>query len=120
VHSGDRTTYGISGFFLNLQDRWLMLIDLAVVGLALAPWWAGWMPRKLPVLRTWHVALLGVVVAIACYAGHYWLLHGYDLSRDEQMAVFDARIYGAGAMAWPIPRHGGAIRRRSTCSSCCR
>lgn len=101
--AGGRATYGISASLLNQQDRWLLLIDLAVAGLALAPWWGRWMPRFMPVLRTWHVTLLGAVVAVGCYAGHVWLLHGYNLSRDEQMAVFDARIYGAGAMAWPIP-----------------
>lgn len=100
---GQRSHYGVSGSLLNQQDRWLLLLDLAIAGLALAPWWGRGMPLKLPVLRLWHVALLGAVVALGCYAGHSWLLHGYDMSRDEQMAVFDARIYDAGAMAWPIP-----------------
>jgi hypothetical protein len=95
-----RATYGISVTFLNQQDRWLLLLDLALAGLALAPWWR-W-PR-IPPWSLRHVVVLAVVVAIACYAGHVWLLSGYDLSRDEQMAVFDTRIYATGAMAWPIP-----------------
>ena len=37
-------------------------------------------------------------------AGITPVLAGYDLSRDEQMAVFDSRIYAAGRLAWPLPQ----------------
>lgn len=40
-----------------------------------------------------------------CYAGHYLLLSGYDVSRDEQMGVFDAIIFADGRLAWPIAEH---------------
>ena len=39
---------------------------------------------------------------ITCYAGHYFLLRGYDVSRDEQMAVFDAIVFADGRLIWPI------------------
>jgi hypothetical protein len=46
------------------------------------------------------------IAALTCavgYFGHYLVLHGYALSRDEQMAVFDAQIYASGQLSWPLP-----------------
>ncbi|MFM9936257.1 MAG: hypothetical protein ACKVOL_08665, partial [Novosphingobium sp.] len=36
-------------------------------------------------------------------AGHFLLLSGYDLSRDEQMATFDANVFGQGHLVAPLP-----------------
>jgi hypothetical protein len=44
-----------------------------------------------------------MVLGLASYAGHYALLSGYDLSRDEQMAVFDARVFSSGQLVFPLP-----------------
>jgi hypothetical protein len=49
--------------------------------------------------RPWLVAL-GLL--LVCRAGQYWLLAGHDLTRDEQMAHFDATIFAAGRLNWPI------------------
>ncbi|MEY2943045.1 MAG: hypothetical protein RLY97_1059, partial [Pseudomonadota bacterium] len=49
------------------------------------------------------VLLIALAVTALCYAGHRWLLLNYDLSRDEQMAVFDSAIYAQHHMAWPLP-----------------
>jgi hypothetical protein len=46
---------------------------------------------------------MAVLLLIVCYLGHYRVLCGYDLSRDEQMAVFDSRIFAAGLRAQPLP-----------------
>ncbi len=96
-------SYGMSGTFVNLQDRWLLLLGLALGGAAMLPW--GRAPRlpRLPQWRAgWVWALTGALFVV-CWAGHGTVLAGYDLSRDEQMATFDAWIYRHGAWAWPLP-----------------
>lgn len=50
----------------------------------------------------------GIVIAVLllfslCLWGHWGVFHGVDLSRDEQMASFDAAIYASGRLAAPIP-----------------
>jgi len=89
-------------FYRLLQDQWLLLATLwawAGAGVALwrwrrvGPWQMG--PRAVLALIT-----LGFVVALA---GHYLVLSAYDLSRDEQMVSFDATIYRAFRLAWPVP-----------------
>lgn len=50
----------------------------------------------------------GIVVAALllfslCLWGHWGVFQGVDLSRDEQMASFDAAIYASGRLAAPIP-----------------
>ena len=94
--------YQLSGRLLNLQDRWLLLLQLVLGGAALL------LPGRWPgggrlALTPRRVALIMLALLLACYAGHYWLLAGYDLSRDEQMAVFDARIFASGRLVWPLP-----------------
>jgi hypothetical protein len=49
------------------------------------------------------VIVLTLLAVIAAVAGRHWLLLDYDLSRDEQMATFDAWIYAHGHLAWPLP-----------------
>ncbi|MDE2301901.1 MAG: hypothetical protein KGK11_05015 [Sphingomonadales bacterium] len=83
------------------QDVWLLLAGL---GLAVALALPARPQTALPVLSRGRVAALALIVAAAGYAGHYAILDGYDLSRDEQMADFDAIIYAAGRLAWPLPR----------------
>ena len=57
----------------------------------LPQWWGRWW---------WVPAVIGLFAL--CYLGHYAVLWGIDLSRDEQMAVFDAKIYRSGHLAAPI------------------
>lgn len=47
--------------------------------------------------------LCAVALVLACWAGHYFLFQGYDLSRDEQLANFDAWIISHGRLFWPLP-----------------
>ena len=57
-----------------------------------------------------------VVILLAGWLGHYLVFQGYDLSRDEQMAVFDQEIFAHRRLLWPIPlewRHlADALNRR--------
>ncbi|MBC7634722.1 MAG: hypothetical protein H7251_03880, partial [Acetobacteraceae bacterium] len=41
-------------------------------------------------------------IVIFCWAGHYLVFEGYDLTRDEKMANFDAYIFSHGKIFWPI------------------
>lgn len=43
------------------------------------------------------------VIMIAGWAGQYLVFHGIQLSRDEQMAIFDQGIFAQGQALWPIP-----------------
>ena len=47
-------------------------------------------------------ASVALVVLLTCWMGHALVLGGYDLSRDEQMATFDAIIFGHQRLFWPI------------------
>ncbi len=83
---------------LILQDSWLLALQLLIVALAFLPWL-----RTSPVrLSAPLVGVSAAVVIVLCYLGHYLVLLGYDLSRDEQLAVFDSRIYAQGRLAWPL------------------
>jgi hypothetical protein len=82
-----------------LQDIWLAL---AMFGVAALAWAASHL--RLGLLESSNLAMICVFVAIIifCYAGHYVVLQGYDLTRDEQMVSFDAWIFSQGKLVWPI------------------
>lgn len=92
----------ITGIYLRQQDRDLVLAALGV-------WAAGgvgalaWGPARRLGLPGWAVALLALALVAGCWAGWRWVLDAYSLSRDERMVVFDAAIYRAGRLAWPMP-----------------
>lgn len=92
----------ITVFYRLLQDQWLLLATLwAWAGAALALWrWRRVGPWRMGPRAVGVVIAMAFVVALA---GHYLVLCGYDLSRDEQMVSFDAAIYRSGRLAWPIP-----------------
>ncbi len=50
-----------------------------------------------------HVAIASLIVVIVCLVGFQTILWGRDLSRDEQMAIFDARTFAAGHWIGVIP-----------------
>lgn len=83
-----------------LQDLWLTPALLVAAGIAFAGSFLK-PPRLEPTRPVLTVAAL-VTVAF-CYAGHYLVLDGFDLTRDEQMVTFDAWIFGNGALVWPLP-----------------
>lgn len=89
----------VTAFLLMRQDRWLLLIALGLVALCGLR-----LPRlaQAPMigLKSWLTVAAGL--AIVTYAGHFWVLHGYDLSRDEQMATFDATVFMNGHLVQPV------------------
>jgi hypothetical protein len=48
------------------------------------------------------LVLAMLAVLLAGWLGHYLVFQAYDLSRDEQMAVFDQDIFAHGRAVWPI------------------
>lgn len=92
----DNFTY----WLMVTQNFQLLIVFIVISALVLIPIRVG--PTFLTLSRK-QVMGLALAIGIIGYAGHYWLLSGYDLSRDEQMASFDTFIYSAGHLAWPLP-----------------
>lgn len=81
------------------QDIWLLEVFLLLsvpLFMSVRP-----MPKEWQ-LRRWYALLIALALVILCYLGHRLLLMDYDLSRDEQMANFDAAIFSHGRLAWPL------------------
>ena len=93
-----------TAWFLYAQDRWLLLIQLLVLFAAV---WRLGTSRPLA-LSERTCLLLALLVVPLCYLGHWLVLSGYDLSRDEQMATFDAHIFARGLLVQPVPPPWGA------------
>ena len=90
----------ITLYYLVYQDL-LVLAAMALIWLA-----SIWNPAPRVTEITLSGRMVCTIAALTCligYAGHYWLLDGYALSRDEQMALFDSQIYGKGQSIWPLP-----------------
>lgn len=90
----------IGGALLYRQDRWLLLAQAAMLaGSALL------VRRRMRTLSADPRLCLAAfaLMASACLAGHDWLLGAYDLSRDEQMASFDAAVFADGHFSQPLP-----------------
>ena len=90
----------LSMFLLHRQDRWLLLAAVAITGLCCVR-----LPSRprLPELHKSVVLAVMVLLLLIPVAGHFWLLSGYDLSRDEQMASFDAAVFAHGHLVEPLP-----------------
>lgn len=90
-----------SAFLFIRQDFAPAILIALLARYALRPCEASRVPAWTDALarRPWIVSCLLVVL---CWAGHRWLLQGYDLTRDEQMTAFDAAIYAHRRLFWPI------------------
>ena len=93
-----RNTPSLTGFYFLRQDFWLLL---AMVALWLLPVRAAVSHFTLPQKGEPAWAVAGLLF-LFCLAGHWLFLSGYDASRDEQMAVFDALIFASGHLVAPI------------------
>lgn len=87
-------------FYLERQDRWLLSIGtVLLLAAALIPW-----QRQKRLAGSWKLAVgLGIGMATLAFAGHWLVLGGYDMSRDEQMATFDAAVFARGQLFAPLP-----------------
>lgn len=82
------------------EDSFLIALQAILATLVLGRATAGREPLDLDRRK---VLFLALFVTLLAYAGHRWLLLGYDFVIDEQLADFDAFIYGHGRLAWPLP-----------------
>ena len=90
----------IAAVLLRRQDIFLLGLAIVLAGAALLPI----LPARRPLVFGWRmIAAIALAVAAIAYAGHHWLLLGYDYTRDEQMANFDAAIFSSGHLFWPLP-----------------
>lgn len=89
----------LTAMFLHRQD--IILVALGLMLLALCGWRLT--PRSAPLVG--HRLLLpGALLSlfIICLVGHYLVLCGYDMSRDEQMASFDAAVFRSGHLVYSL------------------
>ena len=94
-------TFGnLSTFFLFRQDRWLLVAATLLLLVSGERLKRRAVPLALPRHAVWIAAAATMLV---CYLGHYWILCDYDMSRDEQMAVFDSQIFSSGRLVQPLP-----------------
>ena len=95
----------LSGFFFLRQDMWPAVLFLLVPVLA---FWR----RELPSSESWldffatptGICTIAAGLAGLCLLGHHFIYMDYNLSRDEQMADFDAYIFAHARLFWPLPK----------------
>lgn len=87
---------GLSGYFWRRQDM-PALVALAAALLMMRRSGAG-CPAFAPRPVLWWPWLAAALLFAFAWSGHGWLMHGYDLSRDEQMVLFDADILARGEL----------------------
>lgn len=97
--SGDNSP-SLTLTFLAKQDIWLVLAGLllSVASLFRIP-----SQTVLSVIGTRTIFVALVIMAIAAWIGRYFVMLDYDMSRDEQMASFDAIIFSTGRLVAPMP-----------------
>lgn len=87
--------------FIFNQD--LALVPVFVVAYVLHP------RRQRTAAELWRdpgpflLSAIMLALVLVGWLGHYFILSGYHLSRDEKMAVFDTEIFSNGSLFWEIP-----------------
>jgi hypothetical protein len=95
--------YGVpddTAIYLFRQDRWLLLAGTGL--LLLASLGLRDRAQKLHLPRV-ALAIVAITAVGFCWLGHRWILGGFDLSGDEQLAVFDSQIFASGHLVQPLP-----------------
>ena len=90
--------------YLVRQDVILIGLGLAIAGACL------WRPKpkaKLPALEGRSILLASMAVAVLVLLARDHVLFDYDLSRDEQLARFDAAIFSSGDLAADLRKPWG-------------
>lgn len=103
----------ITSFYLVFEDRWLLLGEALALGTCTLFLGKRSRPLALPAQA---VLALAAIAALLCLAGHYLILAGHDLTRDEQMANFDAAILRGGHLVQTLPAdwrdHAAALNHK--------
>jgi hypothetical protein len=95
----------VTRFYLAEQDVWVLGIGLTILAGASL----NLKPRERPLdLTNRQLWLIGLLLVGLTFAGHWLVLWGHDLSRDEQMASFDAAVFASGRLFAELPElwHG--------------
>ena len=90
----------LSALYLYRQDTWLLLCNFAVLVVALLRLRQVTRAINFPV---WFPYASALGICCFCLAGHRWILGGWDMSRDEQMAVFDSQIFATSRLVQQLP-----------------
>ena len=95
--------FWVSCHYFNTHD--VFMIVLTVVALLALSFWRPDKPWALPGegRRSLWVALLCGAVIVCGVLGRDLVLGGFDLSRDEVMAVFDGEVFRAGRLFSSMP-----------------
>lgn len=91
----------LTSYFFLTHDLYVVLGIVA--SLMVAIYWRPnvLLPNSAP--PAMGVVALAVVLSLALWGGTYWLMFDYPVSRDEQMAAFDAVTYSHGLFAGKLP-----------------
>ncbi len=96
---------GLTAYFFRTQDAlWLGAIAVLLAGLAIVPL-PGMNARALSFISRRPraiLAALAICVLVAGVIGTYLVFDGFNLSRDEFLAEFDALIFRSGKIIAPI------------------
>lgn len=90
----------LTAFFLARQDRWLLLLGMVLLAAASVRL-GGRRAFRVPAAPT--LVIGASLLLLACLVGHFLVLAGYDMSRDEQMATFDAAVFAKGHLVEQLP-----------------
>jgi hypothetical protein len=101
--------YWIAFYYFAVQDAGLAIAIAFALAIILArP--ADRMARA-PADATWRTAaLIATLLFVGCMAGRFAILGDYNLSRDEQLADYDAAIFATGALYAPAPQEWNDLR----------
>lgn len=91
--------FWLTSNMLAQQDIWLLALFVALSGWIVKS--SGFIDRPMQV-DCRKMIFSSLILLALCYFGHRFILLGYDLSRDEQMANFDASIFAHGRLTWPL------------------
>jgi len=95
----------LSSFFFWRQDLLLAFLFLLVPILPLQLDKTPLSGRFMAFFATpYGLCTVVAFLIVLCWAGSHFVMLGYNLSRDEQMADFDAYIYAHGRLFWPLPQ----------------
>lgn len=100
-HFAFSRSYALPHMFMVMQDRYVLIAAVVFLLVMALPRFERGGTARMP-----HPALVAsgiLLVALAAWAGHYWVFDGYSLSRDEQMAEFATFYLREGRLGMPVP-----------------
>lgn len=94
-------------YLVRAQD--LPLAPIFLCAVLLRPVAAVGVPADRPGSSLPVLALSVLAILLVGGIGHQIIFQGFELSRDEQMALFDQEIFERGRLFWPIPEDWRSI-----------